>query len=159
MNLLKHQLYLLEQHSESFKIWSAIIRINTEGPDLFGVSHGVQPMTTRVCTFSRLYVNGWACPSDYITSYYAILDKYYTLGRVQYDACIVLGSFMICFKLSPPSHDVHPSIIRTFNKPSTFTLVLKPHPTSRIPSLKSPDSYNTRFSLRQSRAFNKGWSF
>jgi len=30
MNLHKHQLYLLEQHSESFKIWSAI-RINTEG--------------------------------------------------------------------------------------------------------------------------------
>ena len=30
MNLHKHQLYLLEQHSESFKIWSAIIRINTE---------------------------------------------------------------------------------------------------------------------------------
>jgi len=25
MNLHKHQLYLLEQHSESFKIWSAII--------------------------------------------------------------------------------------------------------------------------------------
>jgi len=31
MNLHKHQLYLLEQHSEAFKIWSAIIRINTEG--------------------------------------------------------------------------------------------------------------------------------
>jgi len=31
MNLDKHQLYLLEQHSESFKIWSGIIRINTEG--------------------------------------------------------------------------------------------------------------------------------
>ena len=31
MNLHKHQLYLLEKHSESFKIWSAIIRINTEG--------------------------------------------------------------------------------------------------------------------------------
>jgi len=29
MNLHKHQLYLLEQHSESFKSWSAIIRINT----------------------------------------------------------------------------------------------------------------------------------
>jgi len=29
MNLHKHQLYLLEQHSESFKIWSAVIRINT----------------------------------------------------------------------------------------------------------------------------------
>ena len=31
MNLHTHQLYLLEQHSESFKIWPAIIRINTEG--------------------------------------------------------------------------------------------------------------------------------
>ena len=31
MNLHKHQLYLLEPHSESFKIWSAIIRINTDG--------------------------------------------------------------------------------------------------------------------------------
>jgi len=30
MNLHKHQLYLLEQHTESFKIWSAIIGINTE---------------------------------------------------------------------------------------------------------------------------------
>jgi len=29
MNLHKHQLYLLEQHSETFKIWSAIIKINT----------------------------------------------------------------------------------------------------------------------------------
>ena len=34
MNLHKHQLYLLEQHSESFKSWSAIIRINTEGKSL-----------------------------------------------------------------------------------------------------------------------------
>ena len=31
MNIHKHKLYLLEQHSESFKIWSAMIRINTEG--------------------------------------------------------------------------------------------------------------------------------
>jgi len=31
MSLNNHQLFLLEQHSESFKIWSAIIRINTEG--------------------------------------------------------------------------------------------------------------------------------
>ena len=31
MNLHKHEFYLLEQHNESFKIWSAIIRINTEG--------------------------------------------------------------------------------------------------------------------------------
>ena len=34
MHLHKHQLYLLEQHSESFKSWSAIIRINTEGKSL-----------------------------------------------------------------------------------------------------------------------------
>ena len=34
MNLQKHQLYLLKQHSESFKNWSAIIRINTEGESL-----------------------------------------------------------------------------------------------------------------------------
>jgi len=34
MNLHKHQLYSLEQHSESFKIWSAIIGINTEGKSL-----------------------------------------------------------------------------------------------------------------------------
>jgi len=34
MNLHKHQLYLLEQHSEPIKIWSAIIRINKEGKSL-----------------------------------------------------------------------------------------------------------------------------
>jgi len=34
MNLHKHQLYLLKQHSETFKIWSAIIRINTDGKSL-----------------------------------------------------------------------------------------------------------------------------
>ena len=34
MNLHKHQLYLLEQHNESFKICLAIIRINTEGKSL-----------------------------------------------------------------------------------------------------------------------------
>jgi len=34
MNLHKHQLYLLKQHSESFKILSAFIRINTESKSL-----------------------------------------------------------------------------------------------------------------------------
>ena len=34
MNLYKHQLYLLEQHSESFKSRSASIRIYTEGKSL-----------------------------------------------------------------------------------------------------------------------------
>jgi len=40
INLLKHQLYLLEQHSESFIIWSAIIRINTEGKS---IDYEIQP--------------------------------------------------------------------------------------------------------------------
>ena len=34
MNLNKHQLYVLEQHSESFNIWIAIIRINTAGKSM-----------------------------------------------------------------------------------------------------------------------------
>jgi len=34
MNLHNYKWYLLEQHSESFKIWAAIIRINTEGKSL-----------------------------------------------------------------------------------------------------------------------------
>jgi len=35
MNLHTHQLYLLEQHSESFRSWSVNIRIyNTEGKSL-----------------------------------------------------------------------------------------------------------------------------
>ena len=34
MNLHKHHLYLFEQHSESFKIWWAIITINTEAKSL-----------------------------------------------------------------------------------------------------------------------------
>ena len=34
MNLQKHQLYLFEQHLDSFKIWSATIRINTGGKSL-----------------------------------------------------------------------------------------------------------------------------
>ena len=34
MNLNEHQLYLLEQHSDSFISWPASIRINTEGKSL-----------------------------------------------------------------------------------------------------------------------------
>jgi len=34
MNLHNQKLYLLKQHSESFEIWLAIIRINTEGKSL-----------------------------------------------------------------------------------------------------------------------------
>ena len=34
LHVHKHQVYLLEQHSIWFKIWSAIIRINTEGKSM-----------------------------------------------------------------------------------------------------------------------------
>jgi len=34
MHVHTHQLYLLEQHSESFEVWSAIIRINNKGKSL-----------------------------------------------------------------------------------------------------------------------------
>ena len=34
MNLHKHNVYVLEQHINSFKIWSATIRINTEGKSM-----------------------------------------------------------------------------------------------------------------------------
>ena len=34
MDAHNNQLYLLEQHSESFEIWSTIKRINTEGKSL-----------------------------------------------------------------------------------------------------------------------------
>jgi len=34
MNLYKQKLYLLKQHSESFEIWLAITKINTEGKSL-----------------------------------------------------------------------------------------------------------------------------
>ena len=34
MRVLNHQLYLLEQHSDSYKNMSAIIRINTQGKSL-----------------------------------------------------------------------------------------------------------------------------
>jgi len=34
LNVYKQKLYWLKQHSESFEIWSAILRINTEGKSL-----------------------------------------------------------------------------------------------------------------------------
>jgi len=39
MHVHKRKLYLLEQHSESLTIWSAIIKINTEGKSLV-LDHG-----------------------------------------------------------------------------------------------------------------------
>jgi len=54
MNLHIHQLYLLEQHNESFKSWSPIIRINTEGKSSImklGPSLRVPLVISRVCKY------------------------------------------------------------------------------------------------------------
>jgi len=45
---IRQQLYLLEQHSESFKRWSAIIRINTEGKSLVMKSSPDKPYIQMV---------------------------------------------------------------------------------------------------------------
>jgi len=45
MNLHKHQLNVQEQYSEWFKIWLAIIRINTGGKIL---DHEIQPISKCV---------------------------------------------------------------------------------------------------------------
>ena len=54
MHLHKYHMYLLEQHSESFNVWSAIIRINTEGNSLImklssGVLHVTNVLATPFC--------------------------------------------------------------------------------------------------------------
>ena len=61
MNLHKHQLYLLEQHSETFKIWSTIIRINTEGKSLImnlgprlGVVTKIKPKRRLKLNYSQI---------------------------------------------------------------------------------------------------------
>ena len=58
VNLHKHQLYLLEQHSESFNIWSAIIRINTEGKSLImKLGPGVVTYVPHSCKFCLMDVS------------------------------------------------------------------------------------------------------
>ena len=58
MNLHKHQLYLLEQHSESFNIWSAIIRINTEGKSLI-MKLGPESLIITPPPFTRCPGSDW----------------------------------------------------------------------------------------------------
>ena len=55
MNLHTYQLYLLEQHRESFKNWSAIIRINTEGKSLIMKSNPVLIETYYLKHISKTY--------------------------------------------------------------------------------------------------------
>jgi len=48
--LHKHQLNLLQQHSESFQFWPASIRINTEGKSLI-----MKLGKYIVCEFKQIY--------------------------------------------------------------------------------------------------------
>ena len=59
MNLHKHQLYLIEQHSETFNILSAIIRINTEGKSLnmrLGHGDGASRVLLKITLAALTYV-------------------------------------------------------------------------------------------------------
>jgi len=53
MNQHTHQLYLLEQHSESFKIWWAIITTNTEGKSLI-MKFGAQVSESHIYKYLKL---------------------------------------------------------------------------------------------------------
>jgi len=55
MNLHKHQLRLLEQHSESFKIWSTIIRIINEGKSLI-MKLGPDTLVTVTVMCTYMYI-------------------------------------------------------------------------------------------------------
>jgi len=64
VHVQKHQLYLLEQPSESFKIWSVIIRINTKtksliiklGPGIF-TAHAHSILLLQFSTDLKLFAN------------------------------------------------------------------------------------------------------
>ena len=56
MDAHNNQLYLLEQHSESFEIWSTIKRINTEGKSLI-MKLGPDP-GNGIIRWPLLYING-----------------------------------------------------------------------------------------------------
>jgi len=54
VNLHKHQMYLLKQHNEPYKLWSASIRINTEGKSLTMKLRPVY-MERKVHTWTRVW--------------------------------------------------------------------------------------------------------
>ena len=64
MHVQKHQLNLLEQCSESFKIWSVIIRTNTKttsliiklGPGIF-TAHAHSILSLQLSTDLKLFAN------------------------------------------------------------------------------------------------------
>ena len=66
----KHQLFLLEQHSESFKSWSAIIRINTDGNSLV-MKLGLVGQAFLTCKFQlQIVINKhYHCDSQHISSF------------------------------------------------------------------------------------------
>ena len=59
MHVHKHQLYLLEQHSESFKVCLAVIRINTEGLSVSGtmsMTGNIQSSHIEVIKWFKLWI-------------------------------------------------------------------------------------------------------
>jgi len=52
MNLPKDEVYLKEQHSESFTIWSTSNTVNTEGKSV-SCRYIISEPTIKMCVFSR----------------------------------------------------------------------------------------------------------
>ena len=96
MNLHKHQLYLFEQHSESFKSWSAIIRINTEGKSLIMKLGRVIVIVefwsflTKTQTCSIL----WIYQCDFISKFIRI-QELLTGAFTLWNICISEGLFFL----------------------------------------------------------------
>ena len=61
-----NQLFLLEQHSESFKMWAALIRINTEGKSFFTKLGSGE---TQVNNGERISTARWFLPHDQIVTF------------------------------------------------------------------------------------------
>ena len=84
MNLHKYQLYLLEQHSESFKSWSAIIRSNTEGKSL------IMKLGPSVPRIHKLYSS--ANPVLYI-HYTHVKVLVYRIQHVKFDMSLQFNAY------------------------------------------------------------------
>ena len=91
MNLHKHQLYLLEQNSESFKCLSAIIRINTEGKSL------IMKFGPGLINFMLIYFHNWENIYFYFYFQYnwCIVDK---LILMKISKHIMLNPFHVTYK-------------------------------------------------------------
>ena len=81
--------YLLEQHSESFKIWSGIIRINTTGKSLFiNLGPGLHTLITPQSVNIKLQVLRYTTCNNFV---YKTKQKRNTIKN----KCFFVGSLLM----------------------------------------------------------------